>query len=365
MCRFISTVAMGTTSLVRTKAPAQSPAVSVQARRDTGEFAHGQQPTGEIISPVLGLETSSTSVSDQLNHAAFFGHQFGPRFEHTMPSVNAATPVQTKSLEPEKQQAFQPKSGGPGSALPQSVLQKMEAAFGTSFSDVRVHESPQAQSIGAAAYTQGTDIHFAPGQYSPGSLDGQALLGHELTHVVQQRAGRVPTPQGKGIPINADPGLEAEADQLGAQAARGELAQSGSGLMAEGLVSPSMAAPPVQCGLFKKIGRGIKKIGKGIGSAAKGAFKGAGGFLSSLLSGGGMPGMQGMMPGGGGMSAMGGMPDLSSMGGLESLLGSLGGGGGGLQSLLGSLGGGGMGGMNNNIMKALGSGSNLLKDLFD
>ena len=283
----------------------------------------------------------SASVGDQLNHAALFGHQFG---------ASSSAPVQAKAGEQEKQQSFHPKASGAGNPLPQPVLQKMEAAFGTSFSDVRIHQSPQAQSIGAAAYTQGTDIHFAPGQYSPGSLDGQALLGHELTHVVQQRAGRVPIPQGKGIPINADPGLESEADQLGAKAARGEAVQaSGGGLMGGGLVSPSMAAPPVQCGFLKKafkgIGKGIKKVGKGIGSAAKGAFKGAGGFLSSLLSGG-MPGMEGMMPGGGG-----GMPDLSSMGGMESLLGSLG--------------GGGIGGMNNNIMKALMSGSSLFKDLFD
>jgi hypothetical protein len=50
-------------------------------------------------------------------------------------------------------------------------------------------------------------------------------LGHELTHVVQQRAGRVTVPaQHKGLPINADPALEQEADEMGAKAARGELA---------------------------------------------------------------------------------------------------------------------------------------------
>jgi len=46
-------------------------------------------------------------------------------------------------------------------------------------------------SLGAQAYTQGTDIHFAPGQYQPSSQGGQELLGHELAHVVQQADGRV------------------------------------------------------------------------------------------------------------------------------------------------------------------------------
>ena len=333
---------MGTATSTRTKAPLQNSIVSTANRQGISEHTQSPSIAADWSSPAAEESTAPPSVSihEQINHATAFGHQ------------PFSAPVQAKSTENDNQKPgdFTPKSGGIGSSLPQPVLQKMEAAFGTSFSNVRIHESPQAQSIGAAAYTQGTDIHFAPGQYNPGSLDGQALLGHELTHVVQQRAGRVPTPQGKGVPINADPALEAEADQLGAKAAQGEPVQASSSLMGDSLVSPSLEAPPVQCGLFKKIGRGIKKVGKGIGGAFKGAFKGAGGFLSSLLSNG-LPGMQGMMPGMGGGGMPGGTPDLSNMGGLESLLGGMG--------------GGGMGGMNSNIMKALGSGSNLLKDLFD
>lgn len=112
-------------------------------------------------------------------------------------------------------------SGG-GRPLPTAVQRQMEGAFVTSFADVRVHEGPQAERLGAVAYTQGSDIHFRPGAYDPHGAAGRELLGHELTHVVQQRAGRVDTPQGKGVPVNQDPALEAEADELGARAARGE-----------------------------------------------------------------------------------------------------------------------------------------------
>jgi hypothetical protein len=95
----------------------------------------------------------------------------------------------------------------------------MERALGHDFSRVRVHEGGHAESLGAIAYTRGTDLHFAPGRYSPATRSGQELLGHELAHVVQQQAGRVAVPQGKGAPINADPALEAEADRLGRMAA--------------------------------------------------------------------------------------------------------------------------------------------------
>jgi hypothetical protein len=111
------------------------------------------------------------------------------------------------------------RSGG----LAPSVQAQMGRAFGADFSDVRVHEDGQAQRIGAAAYTQGRDLHFAPGQYRPDTESGRELIGHELAHVVQQSQGRVAAPlQAKGAHINDDHGLEAEADALGARAARGE-----------------------------------------------------------------------------------------------------------------------------------------------
>jgi ribosomal protein S18 acetylase RimI-like enzyme len=95
----------------------------------------------------------------------------------------------------------------------------MESFFGADFSDVQVHSGPEASSIGALAFTQGSNIYFAPGQYNPNSHFGQQLLAHELTHVVQQRAGRVRNPFGSGIAAVQDPTLEAEAERMGRQAA--------------------------------------------------------------------------------------------------------------------------------------------------
>ena len=103
---------------------------------------------------------------------------------------------------------------GSGQRLPGAVQAGMESLFGASFGDVRVHVGSEAPSIGALAFTLGTDIYFAPGQYAPETAQGQRLLAHELTHVVQQRQGRVRNPFGSGLAVVQDRALEAEADRM-------------------------------------------------------------------------------------------------------------------------------------------------------
>ena len=80
----------------------------------------------------------------------------------------------------------------PGQLLDSATRTRMEARFGHDFSQVRVHADAQAsdsaQAVNARAYTVGRHIAFASGEYAPGSIEGQQLLTHELTHVVQQRA---------------------------------------------------------------------------------------------------------------------------------------------------------------------------------
>lgn len=88
------------------------------------------------------------------------------------------------------------------------IISKMEASFGMSLSDVKIHEnSADALKNNALAFTKGNNIFFAPGQYNPTSKEGQKLLGHELTHVVQQKQGRVkPTSKlNNGVIVNYNP----------------------------------------------------------------------------------------------------------------------------------------------------------------
>lgn len=166
------------------------------------------------LPPSLAL----TLPTHQAAPAPAAGPALAPSRGHSIAQVATRAPIQAEMAEPRPSGQHLAKAGQ-GQPLPAAVQAKMESAFGHDFSRVRVHQGSTASSLGAVAFTRGQDIHFAPGQYSPGSRSGQQLLGHELAHVVQQAKGRVALPQGKGAPINADPGLEAEADRLGSIAA--------------------------------------------------------------------------------------------------------------------------------------------------
>lgn len=96
--------------------------------------------------------------------------------------------------------------------MPDNLKAGVENLSGFAMDDVRVHyNSDKPATVQALAYTQGTDIHVAPGQ--------EQHLPHEAWHVAQQMAGRVePTTEIGGMPVNDNAGLEHEADVMGAKA---------------------------------------------------------------------------------------------------------------------------------------------------
>jgi Domain of unknown function (DUF4157) len=80
----------------------------------------------------------------------------------------------------------------PGKPLEPGLQQYMGQRFGHDFSRVRVHTGAEAarsaRDINANAYTVGHNVVFGAGQYAVGTDDGQKLIAHELTHVIQQGA---------------------------------------------------------------------------------------------------------------------------------------------------------------------------------
>lgn len=84
---------------------------------------------------------------------------------------------------PEEEDPLQTKSeNNPG--MPDNLKAGVENLSGIDMSDVRVHyNSEKSAEVGASAYTQGTDIHVAPGQ--------ERHLSHDAWHVVQQAQSRV------------------------------------------------------------------------------------------------------------------------------------------------------------------------------
>ena len=82
---------------------------------------------------------------------------------------------------------------GRGDALDEETRERMEDGLGHDLSDVRIHTDDAAhelsEAVDAKAFTAGSDVFFTRGTYDPASASGRELLGHELTHVVQQRTG--------------------------------------------------------------------------------------------------------------------------------------------------------------------------------
>jgi hypothetical protein len=96
---------------------------------------------------------------------------------------------------------------GGGTTLSDDVRKPMEAKLGADFSGVRVHTDSKAAeaatSVQSKAFTSGNDIVFNAGNYQPHTQEGQHMLAHELTHVVQQRSGPVDgTSRGDGTKVS-------------------------------------------------------------------------------------------------------------------------------------------------------------------
>lgn len=105
--------------------------------------------------------------------------------------------------------------GSPGAPLDAQTRAFMEPRFGQDLGAVRVHTdamaAESAAAVNAHAFTVGRDIVFASGRHAPRTGEGQRLLAHELTHVMQQGAS---APASAPLRIGpADDPFEREADR--------------------------------------------------------------------------------------------------------------------------------------------------------
>lgn len=126
---------------------------------------------------------------------------------------------------------------GAGQPLESTVKSRMGSALGYDFSRVRVHVDSNAgelsNRLNARAFTIGQDVGFATGEYTPGTVAGDALIAHELAHVVQQErhTSSITPPRDQGVRYDA---LEEDADNSAAAAVsslwgRGRVALAGLG----------------------------------------------------------------------------------------------------------------------------------------
>jgi hypothetical protein len=106
-------------------------------------------------------------------------------------------------------------TNGSGHTLDPAARERLAPHVGDPLTDVRVHTDTTAdalaRSVSARAFTTGTDVYFASGEYRPGTSDGDSLLAHELTHVTQQRGAPTSGPLTVSEPGDA---METEADAV-------------------------------------------------------------------------------------------------------------------------------------------------------
>jgi hypothetical protein len=157
---------------------------------------------------------------------------------HIMRRPSSAPPIRGQAVadhDPHREPAVPAETGryldrsqGTGSPLSDGTRRYFETRFAADFRAVRVHDDDAAgqasRSIGALAFTRGSDIVFGAGQYAPGTAAGRHLLAHELTHVVQQ-AGNAELNRHELSVGPADNATEREADRVADQVIAGGVAQ--------------------------------------------------------------------------------------------------------------------------------------------
>jgi 1,2-phenylacetyl-CoA epoxidase PaaB subunit len=140
----------------------------------------------------------SAVVVSQINaseNKAFQYQQKIPELENqekNLPQQSVQHQHSGTALAPDLESSIQ-QARGHGYPIAAHIRKPIEKAFGTDFSRVKVHTDAQSDqlnhSLNALAFTNRQDIFFRAGAYNPGTKQGQELLAHELTHVVQQAGG--------------------------------------------------------------------------------------------------------------------------------------------------------------------------------
>lgn len=100
-----------------------------------------------------------------------------------------------------------------GYPLPTGLRHRMEALFNADFAAVRVHLNNRITEYGALALAHGDNVFLPDRLADPDSPGFGGLLAHELTHVLQQREGRIAGDQ-PDTAVVADAALEGEADLM-------------------------------------------------------------------------------------------------------------------------------------------------------
>jgi len=110
-----------------------------------------------------------------------------------------------------------------GGAMPDALRERMGSALGQPLPGVVIHTdeaaAKAAEALNARAFAQGYHLYFGAGAFTPGTAEGDELLAHELTHVLQYDQGRLDASSG-GMEVSSPTDqAEQEAERAGRRAA--------------------------------------------------------------------------------------------------------------------------------------------------
>ena len=182
----------------------ESPGAAESSLDEQTEDAHGltEHAAGEQSQPPTG------EANDSLPAISAQPHGIGCLCCSHLPGMAEA---QGKPQGSELAAGVAQLRGG-GQSLPADVQAHFERRFGHGFGSVRIHTDAHAAGLAgrlqARAFTIGNDIAFANGQYQPHAPEGQHLLAHELTHVVQQGGSSQQQGHGPAVDAKAGPSVQ-------------------------------------------------------------------------------------------------------------------------------------------------------------
>ncbi|MDJ0647865.1 MAG: DUF4157 domain-containing protein, partial [Xenococcaceae cyanobacterium MO_188.B19] len=188
--------------LVQTKLTISTPGDKQEQEADTV----AAKVVERINQPNFAAEAKAKSIARNTIRSQHLARRQSPlpinpskskRLVHLSPQSKRMTAVTIQaprlSFHNNLEASIQRARGG-GQPLGNKVREPMEQALGADFSEVKIHTDSQADqlnnAIQARAFTTGQDIFFRQGEYNPENREGQGLLAHELTHVVQQTGGQ-------------------------------------------------------------------------------------------------------------------------------------------------------------------------------
>jgi len=181
------------------------PGLQRQPENEEEEETLRTKPLADQITPLVQRQEDSPEEEEEPLQAKFcYGEtvqRMCPECEDELAQRQPEENEDEESLQSKEQSGQTPgvtpniesrinslKSGG--QPLDPPTRSFFEPRFGHDFSDVRLHTdsaaADTARSIHARAFTVGNHVAMGSGEYQPGSQSGQRLLGHELTHVLQQ-----------------------------------------------------------------------------------------------------------------------------------------------------------------------------------